>query len=85
LNPHKETHTLIANLDSCNVFESNNIGEQINFLHAPNLQSSSLEVFVVDPNAIFATIVIDVDDECAPLPKIPQKVIANVNHKFLEI
>jgi len=31
------------------------------------------------------TIVINVDDECVPPPKIPKKVVANVNHKFQKI
>jgi len=69
----------IVNLVSCNVLEFNNTNEQRNFLHAFELQSSSLEIFDVDPNAMCEIVVIDVDDECVPLPKIPKKVVANVN------
>jgi hypothetical protein len=46
------------------------------------LQSSSLEIFDVDPNAMFETTIIDVDDECVPLPIKPKKVVGDVNHKF---
>jgi hypothetical protein len=31
---------------------------------------------------MFEIVVIDVDDECVPLPKNPKKVVANVNYKF---
>jgi len=34
---------------------------------------------------MFETIVIDVDDECVPLPKTPKKVVVNVNCKFQKI
>jgi len=34
---------------------------------------------------MFETIVIDVDDECVPLPNKPKKVVADVNHKFQKI
>jgi hypothetical protein len=62
----------ISSVVSSNVLESNNIGEQITFPHAPKLQSSSLEIFVVDPDPLLETIVIDVDDECVPPPKKPK-------------
>jgi len=65
----------VANLVSYDVLESNNTNEQKKILHALELQSSSLEIFDVNPNAMFETIVIDVDDECAPLPKVLKKVI----------
>jgi hypothetical protein len=69
--PTKNLIPPIANLVSCNVFESNNTNEHKNFLHALELQSSSLEIFDVDPNAMFETVVIDVDDECVPRPQNP--------------
>jgi hypothetical protein len=34
---------------------------------------------------MFETVVINVDDECVPFPKIPRKVVANVNCKFQKI
>jgi hypothetical protein len=83
--PTKNLIPPIANLVSCNVLESNNTNEHKNFLHALELQSSSLEIFDVDPNTMFETIVINVDDECVPLPKIPKKVVVNVNYKFQNI
>ncbi len=58
---------MLPNLVSCDVFESNNTNELKGFLML-QLQSSSLQIFDVDPNAMFETIVIDVDDECVPLP-----------------
>jgi len=76
---------LVANLVSCDVLESNNTNDQRNFLHALELQSSSLEIFDVNSNAMFEIVVIDVDDECVPLPKIPKKVVVNVNYKFQKI
>jgi hypothetical protein len=39
------------------------------------LQSSSLEIFYVNPNAMFEIVVINVDDECVPLPKIPKRLL----------
>jgi len=75
----------IANLVSHDVLESNNTNEQINFLHALELQFFSLEIFDVNPNANFEIVVINVDDECVPLPKIPKKVVVNVNCKFQKI
>jgi len=66
---------LVANLVSCDVLEYNNTNEQRNFFHALELQSSSLEIFDVNSNAMFEIVVIDVDDECVPLPKIPKKVV----------
>jgi hypothetical protein len=48
------------------------------------LQSPSLEIIDVDPHAMFETIIIDVDDECVPLPKKPKKIV-DVNHKFQKI
>jgi len=83
--PTKNLIPLVANLGSCDVLESNNTNEQRNFLHALELQSFSLEIFDVNPNAMFETVVIDVDDEYVPLPKIPKKVVANVNYKFQKI
>ncbi len=65
----------VANLVSYDVLESNNTNEQKKILHALELQSSSLEIFDVNPNAMFEIVVIDADDECAPLPKVPKKVI----------
>ncbi len=79
---------LVGNLVSCNVLESNNTNEQRNFLHAFELQYSSLEIFDINPNAMFEIVVIDVDDEYVPLPKIPKKVVANVliiNFKRLQL
>jgi hypothetical protein len=49
------------------------------------LQSSSHEIFDVDLDAMLETIVINVDDECVPPPKKPQKVFANFSHKFQKI
>jgi hypothetical protein len=73
LNPHRRSHTPpTSSLVFFNVLESNNIGEQKTFPHAPELQSISLEIFVVDPNALLETIVINVDDECVPLSKKPK-------------
>ncbi len=46
--PTKNFICPIASFVFCNVLESNNIGEQINFPHALELQSLSLEIFVVD-------------------------------------
>ncbi len=45
--------TPTTNLISCDVLESNNISEQRIFLHALELQSSSLEIFVVDTDVMF--------------------------------
>jgi len=59
--------------------------EQRNFIHALELQFFSLEIFDENPNAMFETVVIDVDDECVPLPKILKKVVVNVNCKFQKI
>jgi hypothetical protein len=83
--PTKNLIPPTANLVSCDVLESNNTNEQKNFLHALELQSSSLEIFDVNPNAMFETVVIDVDDECVLLPEMPKKVVANVNCKFQKI
>ncbi len=47
-----------ANLVSCNVLESINIGEQINFRHALELRLSSPKIFVVGLNAMFEIVVI---------------------------
>jgi len=33
------------------------------------LQFFSLEIFVIDPNAMLEIVTIDVDDECFPPPK----------------
>ncbi len=49
------------------------------------LQFFSLEMFVVDPNAMLESITIDVDDECVRPPKKTIKVVTNVNYKFQEI
>jgi hypothetical protein len=76
---------ILPNLVSCDVLESNNTSEQKRLLHVLELQSSSLEIFYVNPNAMFETIVIDVDDECDLLPQKPKKVVVDVNHKFLKI
>jgi hypothetical protein len=75
---------ILPNLVSCDVFESNNTNEQKNLPHALELQSLSLERFDVDPNAMFETIIIDVDYKCFPFPKKPKKVV-DVNHKFQKI
>jgi hypothetical protein len=34
---------------------------------------------------MFETIVINVNDECVPLPKKPKKVVVDVNHNFQKI
>ncbi len=34
---------------------------------------------------MFEIVVIDVDDECVPLPKVPKNVVVNVNCKFQKI
>ncbi len=85
--PTKNLIPLVANLGSCDVLESNNTNEQRNFLHALELQSFSLEIFDVNPNAMFETVVIDVDDEYVPLPKIPKKLLlmSIINFKRLEL
>jgi hypothetical protein len=75
----------VTNLVSCHVFESNNTNEQRNFLQALELQSSLLEILYVNPNAMFKIDVINVDDECDPLPKFPKKVVVNINCKFQKI
>ncbi len=80
--PTKNLLPPTTNFVSCDVLESNNTSEQINFPHAPKLQSSSLEIFVVNTNAMFDTVVINVDDECVLPFKKPKKVVANVNSKF---
>jgi hypothetical protein len=61
-----------SSLVSSNVLESKDTGGQITFLHAFELQSSSLEVFVLNLDALLETVVIDVDDECVPPPKKPK-------------
>jgi hypothetical protein len=80
--PTKNLIPPVANLVSCNVLESNNTNSKKNFLHALELQSSSLEIFDVNPIAMFETVVIDVDDECVPFLEIPKKVVVNVNCEF---
>ncbi len=73
-------------LVSCDVLESNNIScEQRSLIHTLELHSSSPKIFYVDPNVMLEIIVIDVDNECVPLPKKLEKVVANVNCKFQEI
>jgi hypothetical protein len=49
------------------------------------LQSSSLEILVVDPNAMLEILVINVDNECVPSPKKSKKVVVDVNRKFQKI
>jgi len=48
----------VANLVSYDVLESNNTNEQRNFLHALELQFFSFEIFDVNPNAKFETVLI---------------------------
>jgi hypothetical protein len=78
--PTKNLICPIASLVSCNVLESNNIDKQKKFPFALELQSSSLEIFVM-----LEIIVISVDDEYVPFPKKPKKVVADVNCKFQKI
>jgi hypothetical protein len=74
--PTKKSHPPpLANLVSCNVPKSNNTNEQRNFLQALELQFSLLEIFDVNPNAMFKIDVINVDDECVPLPKILKRLL----------
>jgi hypothetical protein len=75
MNLNRESHIPTISHVFCNVFESNNIVEQINFLHALKLQFFSLELFVVNPNAMLETIIIDVDDEFVPPSKKTKKVV----------
>lgn len=56
--PTKNFIPPIANPISCNVLESNNIGEQINFLHALELHFSSLNFFIVGLDAMLEIVVI---------------------------
>jgi hypothetical protein len=82
---NKEFHTPTTNHVFCDVFESINIVEQINFPHVLELQFFSIEIFVVNPNAMLETFTIDVDDEYVPPPKKTRKVATNVNCKFQDI
>jgi hypothetical protein len=69
MNLNRESHTPTTSHVFCNVFESNNILEQINFP-----QIFSLEIFVVNPNAMLETVIINVDDEFVPPSKKNRKV-----------
>jgi hypothetical protein len=80
--PTKSLIPPTTNFVSCNVLESNNTSEQINFPHAPKLQSSSIEIFVVNIDVMFDIVVINVDDECVLPIKKPKRVVAYVNSKF---
>ncbi len=82
MNPHKNLIPPTTSLVSCIILESNNTSEQRNFLHGLKLQSSSLEIFVVDTYVMFDIVVINVDDECVPPFKKPKKVVVDVTYKF---
>jgi hypothetical protein len=79
--PTKNLIPPTTSLVSYDVLESNNINEQRNFPHAFKLQSSSLEIFVVNTDVMFDIVVINVDDECVIPFKKPIKVV-DVNCKF---
>jgi len=49
------------------------------------LQSSSPKIFDINPDALLETTIIDIDDECVPPPKKPEKVVVDLNCKFQEI
>jgi hypothetical protein len=82
MNLNRESHTPTTSHVFCYVFESINIVEQISFPHALKLQFFYLEIFVVNPNTMLKTIIIDVDDEFVIASKKTKKV---VNYKFQEI
>jgi hypothetical protein len=63
----------------------NIIDEQRNILHDLELHSSSPQIFKINLDVMLETIIINVDDECAPAPKTHKKVEIDVNYKFQEI
>jgi len=71
--------------NSCNVSKSNNTNEQRNILHDLELHSSSPQIFDINLDVTLETIIINVDDECAPIPKTHKKVKIDVNYKSQEI
>jgi len=68
--------------NSCNVSKSNNTDEQRNILHDLELHSSSPQIFEINLDVMLETIIINVDDEWALVPKTHKKVEIDVNYKF---